>query len=52
MGLPTSLKELGITPDRFEEFARRAAATAGKDLIGGVSRLTLDEVVEIYKLAY
>lgn len=52
VGLPTSLKELGITPDRFEEFARRAAATAGKEEIGGVSKLTLDEVVEIYKLAY
>lgn len=52
VGLPTSLKEIGVTPEQFPEFARRAAATAGKELIGGISKLTQAEVVEIYKLAY
>ena len=52
VGLPTSLREIGVTEDQLPEFARRAGATAGQDRIGGISKLTLDEVVEIYKLAY
>ena len=52
VGLPTSLREIGVTEDQLPEFARRAGATAGQDRIGGISKLTLDEVVEIYKLAF
>jgi alcohol dehydrogenase YqhD (iron-dependent ADH family) len=52
VGLPTSLREIGVEPDQFAEFARRASATAGQERIGGISKLSQDEVVEIYKLAY
>ena len=52
VGLPTTLREIGVTEDQFAEFARRASATAGQERIGGISKLSQDEVVEIYKLAY
>lgn len=52
VGLPTRLRDLNVDPGMFDELARRAAATAGQELVGGISRLCHEEVVEIYKLAY
>ena len=43
---------IGFDAEQFAEFARRASATAGQERIGGISKLSQEEVVEIYKLAY
>ena len=51
MGLPVRLSEIGITPDLFPVLADRALQTAGSERVGGVSHLTRDEVIEIYRLA-
>ena len=51
MGLPVRLSELGIKPDLFPVLADRALQTAGSERVGGVSHLTREEVIEIYKLA-
>jgi len=51
VGLPTRLSQIGIGPERFEEMARRAIATAGKEYIGEISRLNMDEVQAIYEIA-
>lgn len=52
MGLPTSLKELGIPEDKFEEMAKKATRAAfGKEQpIGGLKKLSWQDVYEIYKL--
>lgn len=51
MELPVRLSEIGITPDLFPVLADRALQTAGSERVGGVSHLTRDEVIEIYRLA-
>jgi len=51
VGLPTRLSQIGVTPEQFERFAELAAETAESELVGGVSRLTFPEIVEIYKIA-
>ncbi len=48
IGLPTSLKELGIKDDRLEEMAKKATA-AGP--LGNFVKLGKDDVVSIYRLA-
>ena len=51
VGLPVSLAEIGVEPGMFADLADRALQTAGSDRVGGISRLTRDEVIEIYGLA-
>ena len=51
MGLPVRLSEMGIKPDLFPVLADRALQTAGTERVGGVSKLTREEVIEIYRLA-
>ena len=51
MGLPVRLSELGIKPDLFPVLADRALQTAGSERVGGISQLTRDEVIDIYRLA-
>jgi len=51
IGLPTRLSQIGVTPEQFARFARLAAETAGKDRVGAISRLTVPEIIEVYKLA-
>ncbi|MCX7027208.1 MAG: iron-containing alcohol dehydrogenase [Spirochaetes bacterium] len=51
IGLPTRLSQIGVTQERFAGFAALAAETAGSQRVGGVSRLTVSEIVEIYRLA-
>ena len=48
VGLPTSLKELGIPDDRFEEMAEKAV---GHKERGNFKKLAKKDIVEIYKLA-
>jgi alcohol dehydrogenase len=48
IGLPTSLKELGVMDDRLEEMARKATA-AGP--LGNFAKLGAMDVVSIYQLA-
>jgi len=48
IGLPTSLPELGVTDDRFEEMASKATA-AGP--VGNFVKLGRDDVAAIYRLA-
>ena len=51
VGLPASLKEVGVRPEDHEEYARRAFATAGMDRLGGVSKLDFNDVLAVYRLA-
>ncbi|MBR6347359.1 MAG: iron-containing alcohol dehydrogenase [Spirochaetales bacterium] len=51
MGLPVRLSEIGVGPEMFEDLADRALQTAGSDRVGGVSRLTREEVLKVYELA-
>jgi alcohol dehydrogenase len=48
IGLPTSLKELGVTDDRTEEMAKKATE---KGPLGSFVKLGFSDVVSIYKLA-
>ena len=48
IGLPTSLKELGVTDDRTEEMAKKATE---KGPLGNFVKLGFSDVVSIYKLA-
>lgn len=50
IGMPTRLGELGIGTDRLEEMARRSIKP-WKTTVGNVSKLTWDEVLEVFKLA-
>lgn len=52
MGLPCTLKELGIGEDRLEEMAKKAtgAAFGEEHPIGGLKKLYWQDVLEIYKL--
>jgi hypothetical protein len=51
VGLPTHLNQIGIGPDRFRELAQLAVATAGKEYVGELSRLTREEVQAIFTIA-
>lgn len=51
VGLPTKLSAIGLSPEQFPEMARRALMTAGSDRVGGISKLSEQEVLEIYQLA-
>ena len=53
MGLPGTLKELGIGPEKLELMAKKAtgAAFAEEHPIGGLKKLFWQDVLEIYKLA-
>jgi alcohol dehydrogenase YqhD (iron-dependent ADH family) len=48
IGLPTTLKELGIPGDRLEEMAKRSTA---KGPLGNFAKLGAAEVLNVYKLA-
>jgi alcohol dehydrogenase YqhD (iron-dependent ADH family) len=50
IGLPTTLKELEIPPDRLEEMADKATGK-GSWTIGGFKKLGRNDVLEILKLA-
>jgi alcohol dehydrogenase YqhD (iron-dependent ADH family) len=53
IGLPSTLKELGIDEDKLELMAKKAtgAAFGGEEPIGGLKKLSWKDVLEIYKLA-
>ena len=55
MGMPTRLSEIGIGSDRFEEAAELALAVAGfkgrEGYIGRVTKLTFDQIIDVYNLA-
>jgi alcohol dehydrogenase YqhD (iron-dependent ADH family) len=53
MGLPATLKELGIGPEKLELMAKKAtgAAFGEEHSIGGLKKLSWQDVLEIYKLA-
>ena len=48
IGLPVTLKELGVRDDRFSEMARKCTE---RGPVGNFVRLGRDEVLEVYKLA-
>lgn len=52
IGMPTTLKELGINPtdEEIEEMAQKAADT-GHGVIGGFKKLTKEDIVKIYHMA-
>jgi alcohol dehydrogenase YqhD (iron-dependent ADH family) len=52
MGLPCTLKELGIGEDRLEEMAKKATGAAFDEEhpIGGLKKLYWQDILEIYKL--
>lgn len=54
LGLPVTLKELGVDDSNFELMAKKATwFRDGKEqlAVGGIKRLSWEDVVEIYKLA-
>jgi alcohol dehydrogenase len=55
VGLPTRLSEVGIAEDAFEAAAELALKVAGfegrEGTIGMISKLTFDDMQEVYKLA-
>lgn len=51
IGLPTRLSEIGIDDSQFERIAQMAVDGAFGGKVGGVSQLTKEEVIEIYRLA-
>jgi alcohol dehydrogenase YqhD (iron-dependent ADH family) len=50
IGMPTTLRDLGIPTDRLEEMAGKSIKP-WLTTVGGVSKLTKDEVLEVLKLA-
>jgi alcohol dehydrogenase YqhD (iron-dependent ADH family) len=48
IGMPTSLPGLGITDDRYEVMAEKAMRHGS---LGGLKKLTKDDVIAIYRLA-
>ena len=55
LGLPTTLTEIGIGDERFEEAAELALSVAGftgrEGTIGRVTKLTFDQILEVYRMA-
>lgn len=55
MGLPTHLSEIGIGSEKFEEAAELALFVAGfkgrEGYIGRVTKLTFDQILDVYQLA-
>jgi alcohol dehydrogenase YqhD (iron-dependent ADH family) len=52
LGLPRTLKDLGIDESRFEEMAKKSTgATAGKERpLGGLKKLYWQDVLAIYHM--
>lgn len=50
IGMPTTLKELGIEDDRFEEMAIKAT-NSGANTVGGFVPLKKEDIINIFKLA-
>lgn len=51
VGLPTTLRQMGVVPEQFGKLAHLAIETAGTQMVGGVSHLSEDEIISIYKIA-
>lgn len=50
LGMPTSLKELGVEPDRIEELSVKCT-NMGKRTLTGILDLNKEEIMEIYEMA-
>ncbi len=50
MGLPTTMKELGVDDSQFEFMARRAVGYKG-DTLGALEKLSWEDVLNIYRIA-
>ncbi len=51
IGMPTSLRELGVTEDDLEKLAYNCSAQKTR-VIGEYKKLGYDEILDIYKMAY
>lgn len=51
VGLPTRLSEMNVGESDFDALANAALRTAGQDKVGGISKLSKEEVLEIYNIA-
>jgi alcohol dehydrogenase YqhD (iron-dependent ADH family) len=53
IGMPTSLRELGIEPtqEQVDEMAQRCAASNGTDVIGNFKALRKEDCAKIYEMA-
>ncbi|MCF0237489.1 MAG: iron-containing alcohol dehydrogenase, partial [Sphaerochaetaceae bacterium] len=51
IGLPKTLKELGVKEEDYETLANNSIITCGQPEVGGISKLKKDDVIKIYKLA-
>ena len=51
IGMPTSLRELGVEENRLEELALRCSRNKTRTLIG-YRQLGYDEILDIYRMAY
>lgn len=50
LGMPVTLKELGVEPEKFEEMAEKCT-NMGKRRLAGIVELGKEEMIEIYKMA-
>lgn len=51
MGLPTTMKELGVDDSQFAFMAKRAVGYHSEGTLGKLEKLTWQDVVNIYKIA-
>ena len=51
LGMPVSLEELEVDPEKFEEMAEKCT-NYGKRTLAGIRKLDKPEMIEIFKLAY
>ena len=51
VGLPLTLGDLNVSSEMYESLANNSITTCGQDKVGGISCLTKDEVINIYKIA-
>lgn len=50
LGMPVTLKELGVEPDKLEEMAEKCT-NMGRRRLAGIVELGKEEMIEIYKMA-
>ncbi len=51
LGMPVSLEELEVEPEKFEEMAEKCT-NYGRRTLAGIRKLDKSEMIEIFKLAY
>ena len=51
LGMPVTMQELGVAPEEYDSIAELTIAGAGGAIPSYGSKLTKEEIIEIYRLA-